>query len=306
MAAMSLIGPAGMPAASSASSHSAVLAGAQMFAEQLRQRRAVGHARRVVDEARVGDQLRRADELGDALPVGLVGAANRDPAVGRRESLVGRGHHMRRTTRAGGLAGGEEDRRLPRRLVDAGLEQRGVDELALAGLQPVHIGADDAQGGQDAGVQVGHRAAHLHRRPPGLAGDAHQAADTLGDEIEAALVGRRAGAAVARDRAVDQRRVDGLQLGHTQAQAVERAAAVVLGQHVGGFDQTLEHAPPAFGLQVQRDAALVAVHHHEGRRFAVDAGLGIAPRVVAAGHFLDLDDVGAEVGEQGAAARDRP
>ena len=38
-----------------------------------------------------------------------------------------------------------------------------------------------------------------------------------------------------------------------------------------------------------RDAALVAVQHHERRRDAVDARLAITARVVAAGELLDLD-----------------
>ena len=42
--------------------------------------------------------------------------------------------------------------------------------------------------------------------PPGLAGDRHQPGEALRDQVEAALVGERAVAAVARDRAIDERR----------------------------------------------------------------------------------------------------
>ena len=51
---------------------------------------------------------------------------------------------MRRAERAGRHAGGEGDRGLPVGLDDAGLEQRGVDELALAGLELVRVGGGDA------------------------------------------------------------------------------------------------------------------------------------------------------------------
>ncbi len=60
-------------------------------------------------------------------------------------------------------------------------------------------------------------------------------------------------------------------------------------------------ARPLGMLEVERDAALVAIQHHERRRDAVDARLAIAARIVAAGKLLDLDDVGAHVGEHHAA-----
>jgi hypothetical protein len=49
-------------------------------------------------------------------------------------------------------------------------------------------------------------------------------------------------------------------------------------------------------LEVERDAALVAVDHLEGRRGAADEGRAPAARVVAL-RPLDLDDIGAEGGE---------
>jgi hypothetical protein len=48
---------------------------------------------------------------------------------------------------------------------DRGLEQRGVDALALAGLELVGIGRSAAHGGEDAGGDVGHGRADLDRRP---------------------------------------------------------------------------------------------------------------------------------------------
>ena len=50
-------------------------------------------------------------------------------------------------------------------------------------------------------------------------------------------------------------------------------------------------------LEVEGDAALVAVHDQERRGHAVDSRLAIPAGVIAAGQLFDLDDVGAQVGE---------
>ncbi len=88
-----------------------------------------------------------------------------------------------------------------------------------------------------------------------------------------------------------------------QAQLVQRAGAVVLGQHVGVAHHPQQDLLAPRMLQVQGDAALVAVHHQERRRDAVDARLAVAARVVAARQLLDLDHVGAHVGEHQAGRR---
>src|SRR3546814_5285493 len=89
---------------------------------------------------------------------------------------------------AGRDAGGEGDRRLPVGMHDAGLEQRGVDLLALAGLQLVGIGGADAHGGQDAGGDVGDRRADLYRRTPRpLAGDRHKRSEEHTSELQSLM-----------------------------------------------------------------------------------------------------------------------
>ena len=79
-----------------------------------------------------------------------------------------------------------------------------------------------------------------------------------------------------------------------EAELLHRAAPEVLDQHVGVAHQAQQDLAALRLLEVERDAALVAVQHQERRRDAVDARLAIAARVVAAGQLLDLDDVGAE------------
>jgi hypothetical protein len=161
----------------------------------------------------------------------------------------------------------------------------------------------DADHGQDAGIDVGDRVAGLDRRSARLAGHRHQPGKALRDQVEAALVGVRAVAAVARDRAVDQARVHLAQDVVAEPQLFQRAAPVVLGQDVGILHHAQQDRPALRGLEVQRDPALVAVQDHERRGDAVHPRFAVAARIVAARQLLDLDDVGAHVGQHHAAGR---
>src|SRR5262249_28808898 len=83
-----------------------------------------------------------------------------------------------------------------------------------------------------------------------------------------------------------------------EAELVHGAGTEILDQHVGASDQAPDEREPAWRLDVERKAALVAVEAHE----EAGARAGQAPRVVARGR-LDLDDVGAEIGEDEPAGR---
>ncbi len=264
---------------------------------------AVAHAVRVQPIARIGQPLGPAQHLRDPFPVLLVGAPDDDVAVLGRKGLVRCRQHMRRAARARRLAGGEMDRRMPVQLLQSGLDQRGLDDLAASGLLLVLIGGQDADRRQDAGIDIGDRVACAQRRTAFLAGDAHQPGIALRDQVEAALVGGRAGAAIARDRAIDQAGIDLRQHVVAEPELFERALAEVLDQHVGVAHHPQQHLLALGRLQVERDRALVAVQHQEGRRHAVDARIAIAARIVAAVGLLDLDHVGAEVGQHHAAGR---
>ena len=78
---------------------------------------------------------------------------------------------------------------------------------------------------------------------------------------------------------------------------------VILDQHVRGRNQPFEHVARRLLLEIEDDAALIAVHHHEGRRLAGDVGGQHAAGVVAAAGPFDLDDVRAHVGEHAPARR---
>ena len=75
----------------------------------------------------------------------------------------------------------------------------------------------------------------------------------------------------------------------------------VLQDDVGGLDQCREDPLAALGAQIEAEALLAAVVDREIDALAAHQGRGFA-RLLAA-QFLDLDDLGAEVGEDHAAAR---
>ena len=114
-------------------------------------------------------------------------------------------------------------------------------------------------GQQQARGQVGDRDADAHRPAAGLAGDRHQPAHALGDLVDAGA--RRVGAALAeaRDRAVDDARVD---LGHgvvVDLQAMLHVGAVVLDDDVGLLRELHEDRVAFRALEVERHRLLVAM-----------------------------------------------
>ena len=140
----------------------------------------------------------------------MGGRADVDVAVPGGQGLIGSGNPVGGTQGAGNVALGKVEGGFPDGVGNAGFEQRGVDDLPLAGFEGVDAGAKDAIGGQGAGGDVGDRDADFGRGAVGKAGNAHQSAHTLGDEVEAAALGVGAGRAKAGYGAIDQA---GLELG---------------------------------------------------------------------------------------------
>ncbi len=189
------------------------------------------------------------------------------------------------------------DRSVPVGLLQRSFEQRRLDDLTLAGLQLVHVRGRDPGDGKDPGIDVGDRVSGLDGRSPGLAGDRHQAGESLRDQIEATAVGERSVAPVAGHRAVDEARIHLRQHVVAETELLQRSAAIVLRQHIGLLDEAQQDLRALRMLQVDRDAALVAVEHQERRRDPVYPRLAVASRVVAARDLLHLHDVGAHVRE---------
>src|SRR5204863_6465760 len=87
------------------------------------------------------------------------------------------------------------------------LDEREVDELPAAGPLACDERGGDRERSVERGGKVDRRDSDLHRRPASLAGDAHEAALGLQDEIETRALAVRAGAAESGDRAVDEPRM---------------------------------------------------------------------------------------------------
>ena len=67
---------------------------------------------------------------------------------------------------------------------------------------------------------------------------------------------------------------------------------------VGPAHEVFEHRSPGVGAQVEADAALAPIERFEEQAvFALGEGRHVAPDVAAGARILDLDDIGAQIGE---------
>src|SRR6185503_10526339 len=131
------------------------------------------------------------------------------------------------------------------------------------------------------------------------------AAHALRDQVVAAARGVWAGIAEAADLAIDQSRIDLFQRFVTESQALRYAGPVILDKHIH-LRRQAPHDLDALGrLEVHGEAALAAVHRHEGRAVAVLLRRAQLARRLALARRLDLDHVGAHVGEVHGAERRR-
>src|SRR6185437_740329 len=147
---------------------------------------------------------------------------------------------------------------------------------------------------ENAGGEIGDRDADAHRPLPGQAGDRHQPAHALRDLVEAGAVAIGPVLAEAGNAAENDALVDLFETLIVDAEPVLDVGPVVFDHHVGLLDHAAEGGDALRRLQVERDAALVAVQVLE---------VGIAARAARAlalfqmRRGLDLDDVGAPIGE---------
>ena len=167
------------------------------------------------------------------------------------------------------------------------------------------VGAEYAVCSEHSGVQVRHRHADLDGWRVGHAGDAHQAAHTLGDEVVAGSFGVRTGAAESRDRAVNEGRIGCRHLLVSQAETVHRSRPVVFDHYVGVFCEPTCRFESALLFEVQHHATLVAVHGEKCCRLTAHKGRAHVAGIIPPRRLLDLDDVCAHVGQEHRAKRPR-
>src|ERR1019366_1771016 len=100
------------------------------------------------------------------------------------------------------------------------------------------------------------------RRPqPALRGEQaclDARARPVADRVEARLVDLIARVAETGTMRVDQARIDRLQLGPAQTEALERLRAVIGEEHIGALDKAAKDIARLGRLQVDRQAALAA------------------------------------------------
>src|SRR5277367_1520883 len=102
---------------------------------------------------------------------------------------------------------------------------------------------------QHAGTGIAKAEARLDRRAIGLAGDTDRAASGLRDHVEGKALLVWAAAAKAFDLAIDDARVDFLDLVVAEAKPLDRAGRHVLGSHVGLFQHLLDEREPFWRFQ---------------------------------------------------------
>src|SRR5262249_31422157 len=138
--------------------------------------------------------------------------------------------------------------------------------------------------------------ADLHRWAVGKAGEVHDAGLALNDEVVARAAGLRAGLTEAGDGAIHEPRVETAQRFEAEPDPLHRPRTEVFDADGALARELSEDLEALGGLEVERDALLSAVDGHEVRRLAADERRP-ASRVVALARLLDLDDLGAHVGE---------
>ena len=143
---------------------------------------------------------------------------------------------------------------------------------------------------------VVHGVAQLDGRAVGIAGKVAQPAQG-GEHGRVAGVARlRSGLPVGRQGHHDDVRFDLAQLWISQAQTVHHAGAEVLEDDVGDAHQVVGQLQRPRLLEVEGNGAFAGVHLLKGRWGLAVHGMG-PPRDVQARRRLDLDDVGAQGGQ---------
>ncbi len=271
--------------------------GHQPLDEQRSQLVAVRGAVLVAREARVVGQLGDAEHLDQLAELPVVAGGDDQLAVGAHQRLVGEQAGVAVAHPLGDHAAGHEGAGLVDHPRQGGGEQVDLDVLAATALLAGVQRGEDADRGVQPGHHVEDRDAGAEGLGVGAAGEAHQARHRLDDQVVAGQYPAPVRRTEAADRGVDDPRVGGRDGVVVEAEARETAGAEVLHHDVGAAGELLGERDVAGVLEVEGDGALVAVDPEVVRRDAVAHGRLPRPGVVAGGR-LDLDHLGAEVGEQ--------
>ena len=188
-------------------------------------------------------------------------------------------------------------------------EQRDVDDRRDAGPLASRERGRDAARDREAAEHIAERGS-LVDRPLGLRVlERHRQAGArpVRRTVEAAPTGLRSAGSLARAAHVDHVGVAGTDVVDVDAKARPHVGQVVGDEDVGALDQAVQQLTAAVGREVEGDRALPPVGDLEHEVHAAGAGHESRRHQtalrVAALRVLDLDDVGAPLGEH--RARDR-
>ena len=180
--------------------------------------------------------------------------------------------------------------------VKQAIEHRQIDKTAFAALLLAHQRGQDRRRRHRAAGVVGRLETGDRRQRLALDRHAHQPGHRLDDQIVSRHPRQGAVLAVAGDRAIDDAGVQGARLLVMHVEFLRDAGAERLHDHVGLLDQPVGYGLTVRICEVDGDAALVRID-----AVVIDAALLVAgrvvPAVIADFRLLDLDNVGAEIGE---------
>src|SRR6516165_3470683 len=284
---------------------------------QPRRRRGVvgiGLPFRLTDEVADRAPYRRlGDEIDVGVGIALPALAFEDPAGLAAAGVVAGARHRFSERNAFAVLAVFGQRSVRQALLIAQLDAREIEHAVLHGAEHALPApganalierADDAEGEVQTGAAVADLRASDERRAVAEPGGGGGAARALGDVLVdlAVLIGA---GAEALDRGHDHARIGLVDVLPGQPHAVERAGGEILHQHVAVLDQPVEDFLARGMLGVDRDRALAAVEHGEIEAVGAFDVAQLAARDVADAGALDLDHVGAHIGEQLRAGRTR-
>ena len=257
----------------------------------------------VVDVIRVLGEVWFAEHAAQLGELAVIATGDDDVAVGDRKHLIGRDVGVRVAHAVRHLAGDQIIERLVGKDGDGRVDERGIDIAATPGFLPPRQRGENADHRIDAGENIGHRHAGAQRLAVGIAGEIHEAADALRHQIVARTAGIGSVLAEAGHRAIDQPRHFRRETFVVEAEFGEPADLEILDQHVGTCGEFSDDPPAFLALEVELDGTLAAIGAVKigGAEMAAVGGRNKrrAPGagVVAGALALDLDHVGAEIGQ---------
>src|SRR2546425_2711270 len=265
--------------------------------------RELGRIRRLlgrIGESRIRQELRATNSRRERRP-SVGGEDDQEPGV------IGGSIHVERCVRWIRPVVQREERRRGQRGLnrdtagpDPGGEKRRGDIGALAGaLSPIQAHGDRGEQRDRRGMIAAARDRQRRRRARIARQGEQSAAGPVGRDVESRKLGIGPLVAVTGEVAVDETRIPLHHVLIGQLQSLACWMGGVDDQHVCPLDQSLENLPRLGRFQVECQSPLVAIVQMPGIVLG-GAGLGrnLVPNSpgVARGR-LDLDDVGAEVGQ---------